>query len=316
MHLPYAAFLLTIPGVVLSVLLPSLQAQPPASESASPAALPTPPTTPLPAALVAPENLLAWCIVPYDTPPRSPAARLAMLRRLGLTQYIWDWRPEHLASLPEELALAREAGIRVRGVWLWIDANNDAPGRLGPSNRAVLDAVFAVGLRCEFWVGFNANVFASAPDDAARVAAGVAHLAPLLAELRAHGGVLGLYNHGDWFGEPPNQLRILAALGDPADAGLVYNFHHAHDQLARFGSFLPAMVPRLLAVNVSGVHPGGPKILPVGKGTVETALLAALVRSGYRGPLGVLGHVEDTDVEPVLARNLAGLRQMAAPEKP
>lgn len=313
MHLPYAAFPLTSLGLVLSVLLPSLQAQPSASESASPAAATAPA---LPAALVAPENLLAWCIVPYDSPPRSPAARLAMLRRLGLTQYIWDWRPEHLASLPEELALAREAGIRIRGVWLWIDANNDAPGRLGPSNRAVLDAVFAAGLRCEFWVGFNANVFASAPDEAARVAAGTAHLAPLLAELRAHGSVLGLYNHGDWFGEPLNQLRILGALGDPADAGLVYNFHHAHDQLSRFGSFLPAMVPRLLAVNVSGVHPGGPKILPIGEGTVETALLAALVRSGYRGPLGVLGHVEDTDVEPILARNLAGLRQMAAPGKP
>lgn len=295
---------------LFTLLLPAwLPAQPPA-----PAAHPAPAV--LPAPLVAPENLLAWCIVPYDSPPRSPAARLAMLRRLGLTQYIWDWRAEHLASLPEEIALAREAGIRLRGVWLWIDANNDAPGRLGPSNRAVLDAVFAAGLRCEFWVGFNDNVFASAPDDAARVTAGTAHLAPLLTELRAHGGVLGLYNHGDWFGEPPNQLRILATLGDPADAGLVYNFHHAHDQLARFGSFLPAMVPRLLAVNVSGVHPGGPKILPIGEGTVEPALLDALVRSGYRGPLGVLGHVEDTDVEPVLARNLAGLRQLAAPATP
>jgi sugar phosphate isomerase/epimerase len=305
MHLPSPTTLLKLVFLLLFLALPNLRAETPAPAAA-----------PLPAALVAPENLLAWCIVPYDSPPRSPAARLAMLRRLGLTQYIWDWRPEHLASLPEELALAREAGIRVRGVWLWIDAQNDAPGRLGPSNRAVLDAVFSAGLRCEFWVGFNANVFASAPDDDARVSAGVAHLAPLLAELREHGGVLGLYNHGDWFGEPPNQLRILAALGDPTDAGLVYNFHHAHDQLARFGSFLPAMVPRLLAVNVSGVHPGGPKILPIGEGTVEAALLDALVRAGYRGPFGVLGHVENTDVETVLARNLAGLRQLADPAKP
>lgn len=278
---------------------------------------PAPATHPaIPATLTATENVLAWCIVPYDSPQRTPAERLAMLGRLGLSQYVWDWRSEHLASLPEELALARQAGIRIRGVWLWIDAHNDAPGRLGPANRAVLDAVFADGLRCEFWVGFNANVFAPAPDDAARIAAGVAHLAPLLAELRVHGGVLGLYNHGDWFGEPPNQLRVLAALGDPSDAGLVFNFHHAHDQLGRFTSFLPAMVPRLLAVNVSGVRPGGPKILPIGTGTEEATMLGSLVAAGYRGPLGVLGHIEDTDVEPVLARNLAGLRQLSAPAMP
>ena len=37
--------------------------------------------------LFAPSNLLAWCIVPYDQKQRTPAERIAMLQRLGFTQY-------------------------------------------------------------------------------------------------------------------------------------------------------------------------------------------------------------------------------------
>ena len=269
--------------------------------------------TPLPAhesaALFAPDNLLAWCIVPYDNQHRTPVQRMEMLRRLGFSQYVWDWRAEHLKELPDEIAAARTAGIRLRAVWIWIDETQDKVGTPGASNRAVFDAIAAARLPVEFWVGFHDNVLAGL-DDGARVEKACAVIGSLRDEARAVGGTVALYNHGGWFGEPENQLRILDALGDTS-VGMVYNFHHGHDQLARFSEFLPRIVPHLRAVNVNGMRPEGPKILPVGTGTHEREMLRVLVASGYRGPVGILGHVEDVDVEPILRANLDGLRRIA-----
>ena len=59
------------------------------------------------------------------------------------------------------------------------------------------------------------------------------------------------------------------------------------------------------------MRPEGPKILPIGSGTRERDMIRLLQASGYDGPIGVLGHVEDADVEEVLRANLAGLRSLA-----
>lgn len=273
-------------------------------DPAAPLTMPAPAASPL----FAPENLLAWCIVPYDSRHRTPVERMAMLRHLGFTQYVWDWRAKHLAELPEEIRAAREAGVRMRGVWLWIDAQSDSVGALGASNRAVIAAINEARLPVEFWVGFHPNFFADI-DEEARVARGAAMIAHLRDLARTSDSTVALYNHGDWFGEPASQLRLLAAVGDPT-VGLVYNFHHGHDQLAAFADFLPRILPHLRAVNLNGMNPAGPKILPLGTGTHERAMIRLLESAGYRGPLGILGHVDDADVEEVLARNLAGLRDL------
>jgi hypothetical protein len=60
------------------------------------------------------------------------------------------------------------------------------------------------------------------------------------------------------------------------------------------------------------MRPEGPKILPIGAGTREREMIRQLIAAGYNGPLGILGHVEDADVEDILRANLAGLRQIAA----
>jgi sugar phosphate isomerase/epimerase len=261
-------------------------------------------------ALTAPENLVAWCIVPYDNQARPPAQRIAMLQRLGLRQYVWDWRAEHVAQLPQELAAADAGGVRVRGVWLWIDGRHDRPGQLADANRFIIDTLKRDGRAMEYWVGFHENFFAGI-EDAERVRKGAAMVA-WLRDQAGPGGTILLYNHLDWFGEPDNQLRIIAAAG-PERLGMVYNFHHAHAQLGRFADFLPRMLPYLRCVTLDGVNPDGPKILPIGAGTRERDLLAALARAGYRGPLAVLGHVEQADVEEILRANLDGLRTLAAP---
>jgi hypothetical protein len=56
------------------------------------------------------------------------------------------------------------------------------------------------------------------------------------------------------------------------------------------------------------MRPEGPKILPIGQGTHEREMIRLLRESGYAGPIGILGHVEDADVEEVLRRNLEGLQ--------
>ncbi|HUJ44737.1 MAG TPA: TIM barrel protein [Opitutaceae bacterium] len=270
-----------------------------------------PPGTP---ALFAPSNLLAWCIVPYDQKHRTPAERIAMLQRLGFTQYAWDWRQQHLRDLPEEIRLARASGIRLRAVWLWIDAQSDRVGHLGEANRAVFDAVNAAHLSVEFWTGFNANFFEGV-DEPERVRRGAAMVAYLRDQAAPSGSTVALYNHGDWFGEPDNEIRIIAAVGDPS-VGMVFNFHHAHTMIDAFPRLLPRMLPHLRAVNLNGMRPEGPKILPIGSGTREREMIRLLAASGYAGPIGILCHIEDADAEVVLRRNLEGLRALVGLEHP
>lgn len=254
-------------------------------------------------------NLLAWCIVPYDSRHRGPAERLEMLERLGFREYVWDWRPQHLSQLAEEIRLSRTSAVRLRGIWLWIDGQTDAVGRLGPSNRAVLDAVNASRTAVEFWVGVHANVFEGL-EDRARVEKGAALFSYLREEAAASGSSVALYNHGGWFGEPENQVRIITGAGG-ASLGIVYNFHHAYEQAGRFATLLPRMLPYLRVVNLSGVVDGRPDIVPIGAGTREREMLRVLWESGYAGRVGIIGHTEDEDVERALRRNLDGLARVA-----
>ncbi|MDA0725322.1 MAG: hypothetical protein O3B25_13790 [Verrucomicrobia bacterium] len=41
------------------------------------------------------DNLVAWCIVPFDAKKRGPAERAEMAKRLGFTKIAYDWRGEH-----------------------------------------------------------------------------------------------------------------------------------------------------------------------------------------------------------------------------
>jgi sugar phosphate isomerase/epimerase len=258
--------------------------------------------------LFARSNLLAWCIVPYDSLHRRPAERLAMLEQLGIHQYVWDWRQQHLGDLPEEIRLARASRVRLHGAWLWIDGQVDRVGRLGPSNRAVMDAIAAADASVEYWVGIHDNVFAGL-DDQARVEKGAALFAFLRDEAGETGSTVALYNHGGWFGNPENQVKIIRAAG-ARGLGIVYNFHHAYGEADRFAELLPLMLPYLRAVNLSGVVDGRGDILPIGQGTREREMIAALQASSYRGPVGIIGHTEGEDVALALQRNITGLERL------
>src|SRR5579863_9672288 len=90
-----------------------------------------PPTAARAADLFDRDNLVAWCIVPFDARKRGPEERAAMLRRLGFSRLAYDWRAEHVPSFDAELdALARH-GIALEAFWV-------APGELNRESRAVL----------------------------------------------------------------------------------------------------------------------------------------------------------------------------------
>lgn len=251
------------------------------------------------------DDLVAWCIVPFDSRKRSPEARIAMLERLGFKRYAYDWRAEHLPDTAGELRLARDRGIRIEAVWMWIDGAADRPGKLGADNERLLAAVKEAGVSTQIWLGFAPDYFEGRSEEA-KVARAVEMVRYLSERAEAAKSRVALYNHGDWFGEPENQVRIIQAVPDK-QIGIVYNFHHGHEHIARFDSVVKQIRPYLWAVNLNGMRPEGPKILPFGTGTHERKMLQAVLDSGFTGPFGVLGHVDDADVEEILRGNLRGL---------
>ena len=70
------------------------------------------------------------------------------------------------------------------------------------------------------------------------------------------------------------------------------------------------IAPYLSAVNLNGMKHDGSKILTIGKGDYEKAMVRELVSNGFNGPWGIMGHVEGADVKTVLEENLTGLNRL------
>src|SRR5689334_15576403 len=64
---------------------------------------PKPPDQKSAPAIFARDNLIAWCIVPFDSKKRAPEERAAMLQRLGFTHFAYDWRAEHIPTFDAEI---------------------------------------------------------------------------------------------------------------------------------------------------------------------------------------------------------------------
>ncbi|MDA0195799.1 MAG: hypothetical protein O2951_12270 [Bacteroidetes bacterium] len=66
------------------------------------------------------------------------------------------------------------------------------------------------------------------------------------------------------------------------------------------------MLPYLWSVNINGMKKDGPKIITVGQGEEEQQMIQLLLDKGFSGPFGILGHIEEADVEVILKGNLDG----------
>jgi len=253
------------------------------------------------------ENLVAWCIVPFDAADRTPEERALMLKDLGISQLAYDYRDEHLPFFRDEIRVLREQDIRLRAVWLWIEDNDSA--LFSKSNEEVLKTLAAEQASTEVWLSFPESYFAGLSEDSCFVKAERA-IKQVIRNAEASGSTVALYNHGGWFGEPENQIRIIEHIGDP-NLKMVYNFHHAHEQTDRFAQVLEQMLPYLSAININGMIKEGPKIIPVGKGDLEAGMLEQVYLSGFRGSIGILGHTDGRDIAPVLRENMEGLDELA-----
>ena len=249
------------------------------------------------------DNLVAWCIVPFDAKKRTPAERVAMLQKLGFKKYAYDWRAEHLPSFDEEVGLLEKAGIELTAVWF--------PAGLGADAQKLPAVIDRHKVTPQLWVMFGEPPVTG---QAAKVEAAAKSLRPVAEAAAKRGCKLALYNHGGWSGEPENQIAVIEAL-KLKNVGIVYNLHHGHDHLDRLPALLKKMRPYLLAFNLNGMvkdgERAGKKILPLGAGDKDLRLLKLVRDSGYSGPIGILGHTQD-DAAERLADNLDGLAWLRA----
>ena len=290
----------------LSSLPAGLAQAPPSSQSPSAVGAAEKATAEAAKTLFARENLIAWCIVPFDSKKRGPEERAAMLQKLGFKHFAYDWRTEHISSFDAEVEALNVHGVALDAFWV-------APGELNRESRIILDLVKRHGKKAQLWVLLDlGNDRAQGIEQERRVEAAAAKLRPLAVEAGKIGCSLGLYNHGGWFGEPENQVAIIERLKTRGvtNLGIVYNLHHGHDHLDRFPALLARIMPHLVALNINGMDPGGDrvgrKILPLGQGSRDLELLRVIATSGYKGPIGILGHTMD-DAELRLKDNLDGL---------
>jgi hypothetical protein len=254
-----------------------------------------------------PENLIAWCIVPFDSLDRTPQERADMLKGLGMKKYAYDWRADDLDQMADEIKVAVEQGIEISAVWLWIDDNHDAIDTLSPTNQRMFRILKESGLKTDVWLSFHSNFFTSV-HHTARLAKGSRMIKGIADQVEAMGCRLALYNHGDWFGDPRNQIKLIEKID--RNIGLIYNFHHGHHQIDEFSTLVDAMLPYLWVVNLNGMKKDDYKILPLGTGDHEKNMITTLLNAGYSGPFGILGHVDGADMKRILQQNLSGLKNL------
>ena len=209
-------------------------------------------------ALFAKQNLVAWCIVPYDKVKRTPEQRAEMLQELGIKKFAYDWRDEHLPTMAHEMTVMRKAGIQVKAVWFWVDGGSGQV--LDKTNEFILATLKQQGVKTELWLSFHEKYLAGLPE-AEKLKKAVAAVTYLNKRAQEIGCTIMLYNHGDWFGEPENQIKIIKAVS-AKNIGMVYNFHHAHQQANKFPALLRQMKPYLTTVNINGMRMGALKYCP------------------------------------------------------
>ena len=254
--------------------------------------------------LFARTNLVAWCIVPFDAQKRGPEERAAMLERLGFRQFAYDYRAEHIPTWDAEMAALKKHHVHLLAWWFPTTLNDEA--------RKILGVLERNQIRAQLWVMGGGTPVKSAEEQAARVSAEAKRIREIAGAAAKIGCTVALYNHGAWFGEPENQLAIIAQLSGAGvtNVGLVYNLHHGHEHLDRFPALLQKMKPYLVALNINGTvrdgETSGRKILPLAQGDLDLSLLKTIRDSGWRGPVGILNHT-DEDAEARLHDNLDGL---------
>ncbi|PQO33254.1 hypothetical protein C5Y96_10395 [Blastopirellula marina] len=239
------------------------------------------------------DNLVAWCIVPFDAAKRTPEQRAAMLKDLGIKRCAYDWRAEHVPTFEDEIKAYQKEGIEFFAFWRTHDK--------------ALELFKKYDLQPQIW---DMIPQPNADTQEAKVEQAASSMKAIAEQTKGAGLPLGLYNHGGWGGEPQNMVAVcqkLHAMGYD-HVGIVYNFHHGHDHIADWPEIFAQMKPYLICLNVNGMNDNAqPKILGIGKGKHERAMIETIVASDYDGPIGILDHRNELDAKESLQENLTGL---------
>ena len=232
-----------------------------------------------------------------------------MLQQLGFKYFAYDYRAEHVRTFDAELAALKRHGVTLVAWWF--------PTTLNAEAKMTLELFQRHGVSPQLWVSGGGAPVKTPAEQEARIEKEAARLRPIAEAAAKAGCPVALYNHGGWYGEPGNQLAIIARLRRDGvqNVGLVYNLHHGHAHLDRFSELLAMMRPHLLALNLNGMvrdgDTSGKKILPLGQGDLDLPLLRAIRDSGWRGLVGILNHT-DEDAAARLRDNLDGLDWLVA----
>ena len=152
------------------------------------------------------DQLVAWCIVPFDAAKRGPAARAEMLKRLGIKRVAYDWRAQHVKEFEEEILQYKKHGLEFFAFW------------------SVHEEAFALfekyKLHPQIWRTVPSP---KADSQEARVEAAAKALLPLVERTKKLGCKLGLYNHGGWGGEPANLVAVCTCKHTR-----LHKHHHGH----------------------------------------------------------------------------------------
>ncbi len=261
------------------------------------AAAPLPADEPAAKSVFARDNLVAWCIVPFDAKNRGPQERAEMLARLGISKLAYDWRQQHVPSFEDEILQMKRHNIGFFAFW-----------GAHPEFTALMQKH---GIRPQIWVMMHASAEGTHEQ---KVEEAARRLLPVVKDMGELGCKVALYNHGGWAGEPANLAAVAKWLRENEKAdhvGIVYNLHHGHAHIADFAELLALMQPYLFCLNLNGMNDDEkPKILPVGQGQHDLALLKIIAESGYASPIGIIDHRGDTDAEEALRANLDGLKKL------
>jgi hypothetical protein len=157
------------------------------------------------------ENIVPWCIVPFDASERSPDERAKMLVRLGLKRSAYDWRAQHVKSLKRKFFSIKNTGLNSSPFW--------------NVHEKAFELFQKHKIHPQIWktLALPQVRYPGRKDQIAKEA-----MTPLAKATAEIGCKLGLYNHGGWGGEPENLVTVCKALRAEGHdhVGIVYNWHH------------------------------------------------------------------------------------------
>ena len=242
-------------------------------------------------------------LVAHDAVPRTALERATMLREIGLSRIVWDWREEHIDSFDAELDALRLAGVHLAGMWTPLPMpaleEPDYASRFGtvPARlKYLITEAARRGLSPDLWTqisfGTPGAPLALSPEvHRSEVQRTADHLMGIARLARGHGMCLMLTNHGGWAGQPQTLVDVVRELEARglSNVGIGLRLHHAHHLIPDLDRHVAALGDYLAAVMLSGADAGaelsGRVVLPFGAGSRDRWVTHVLMESGWQGQL-------------------------------